>query len=78
MGDPRSTEQGDYKGKLRGEYIWPVSVEIPKTTNVFRGPRAAGQVYDLPQTFLEPNIRASVEYTLTIRISRSMLRSDSK
>jgi hypothetical protein len=76
MGDPRSTEQGDYKGKLKGNYVWPVSVEIP-TTNVCPGSRPTNEVYDLPQTFLEPNIRASVEYTLSIRISRSMLRADS-
>ena len=76
MGDPRSTERGDYKGKLNGDYVWPVSVEIPPT-NVCPGFRPTNEVYDLPQTFLEPNIRASVEYTLSIRISRSMLRADS-
>ena len=74
MGDPRS--QSDYDGKLRGDYIWPISIDIPKTVTLPNGSGGACQVFNLPQTFVEPNSRASIEYSFAIRISRSKLRQD--
>jgi hypothetical protein len=74
--NPRSHRQGDYNGKLRGEYVWPISISLPKSVSLPNGSGGGCQEYRLPQTFVEPNTRASIEYSFTVRISRSKLRSD--
>lgn len=80
MGDPRAPRPSSdtpHSGKLLGHYVWPFSIQLPKTISL---PDAHGspQVYSLPQTFLERNTRASIQYDLTVHISRNKLRADSQ
>jgi hypothetical protein len=64
-------------GKLQGDYLWPISINLPSMVTLPNGSGGA-QVYDLPHTFLERQTRASVQYDLTVRIYRTKLRSDSR
>jgi len=79
MGDPRAPRVSDaaHSGKLQGEYVWPFSIQLPKTVSL-PGNHGCPQEYSLPQTFLERDTRASIQYDLTVLISRNKLRTDSQ
>ncbi|KAF8896106.1 hypothetical protein BD779DRAFT_1433414 [Infundibulicybe gibba] len=53
---------------------WDISIPLPKSISL------PGDAHSsrLPETFLERHTRASVQYDLTIHISRGKLRSDSR
>ena len=61
--------------RLLGHCVWPLSIPIARTVNA---PTGAGDTrsFRLPETFLERNTRVSVQYDLTINVSRGKLRSD--
>ncbi|KAJ7121310.1 hypothetical protein C8R43DRAFT_1033808 [Mycena crocata] len=59
-------------GKLKGEYDWPFSVELPKTYS------KKGETFRLPHTFLDRLAYFSVQYTAELRIARGKLRPDDK
>ena len=61
--------------KLLGHCVWPLSIPIPRTVDA---PTGAGNTrsFRLPETFLERHTRVSVQYDLTINVSRGKLRAD--
>jgi hypothetical protein len=78
--DPRvpSSSEGANSNKLHGLCVWPLSIPIPKVVGIPSSQGDAPQIFQLPETFLERHSGASVQYDLTIRISRGKLRSDSQ
>ncbi|KAJ6551252.1 hypothetical protein B0H19DRAFT_950840, partial [Mycena capillaripes] len=70
MGDPRAadTSSGNGEEKLRGEYHWPFSIEIPELP--------VGEQFRLPHSFADCFSRVSTEYYIVLYINRSKLRSD--
>lgn len=80
-GDSRtpSPQQGqNTSNKLQGSCSFPFSIALPKAVGVPAHPGAAPQIFKLPETFLERHTRASIQYDLTLRISRGKLRADSQ
>jgi hypothetical protein len=79
MDTPRiqSSSEGTTSSKLFGHCVWPLSFPLPKTVVV---PTGSGEMRScrLPETFLERDTRVSVQYDLTINISRGILRSDNR
>lgn len=71
-----STSPGANGSKLCGQCIWPISIVIPRTVNLPSG--SGEQPYHLPETFLERHTGASIQYDLTILISRGKLRADNR
>ncbi|EAU85673.2 hypothetical protein CC1G_10945 [Coprinopsis cinerea okayama7 len=70
-----SPSEGASSSKLIGRCEWPLSIPLPRTVDI---PTASGDVrtYRLPETFLERYTSVSIQYNLTIVISRGKLRSD--
>ncbi|KAF5342240.1 hypothetical protein D9611_001661 [Ephemerocybe angulata] len=70
-----SPSEGASSTKLLGHCVWPLSIPIPRTVEL---PSGGGDVrsYRLPETFLERYTKVSVQYDLTIVVSRGKLRSD--
>jgi hypothetical protein len=62
--------------KLVGHCVWPLSISIARTVDA---PTGAGDTrsFRLPETFLERYTKVSVQYDLTINVSRGKLRADS-
>ncbi|KAL0954346.1 hypothetical protein HGRIS_003340 [Hohenbuehelia grisea] len=81
-GDPRQPgSAGRFSGKLPpGEYAWPFSFAMPPEVTLYVGAGAHGaeRNFRLPQTFLERHARASVQYSVVVRVVRNKLRPDSK
>ncbi|KAJ6551224.1 hypothetical protein B0H19DRAFT_1072969 [Mycena capillaripes] len=73
MGDPRAadTSSGNWEEKLRGEYHWPFSIEIPELPVGSEEER-----FRLPHSFADRFSRVSTEYYIVLRINRGKLRSD--
>ncbi|KDR78972.1 hypothetical protein GALMADRAFT_63777 [Galerina marginata CBS 339.88] len=63
--------------KLLGHCVWPLSITLARTATV---PSGSGELqsFRLPETFLERQTRVSVQYDLTIVVSRGMLRADNR
>ena len=70
-----SPSDADLRDKLLGHCVWPLSITIPRTVVA---PTGAGNTrsFRLPETFLERHTRVSVQYDLTINVSRGKLRAD--
>ncbi|RXW17835.1 hypothetical protein EST38_g8027 [Candolleomyces aberdarensis] len=70
-----SPSEGASSAKLLGHCVWPLSIPIPRTVEL---PSGGGDVrsYRLPETFLERYTKVSIQYDLSIIISRGGLRSD--
>ena len=70
-----SPSEGASSTKLLGHCVWPLSIPIPRSVEV---PSGGGDVrsYRLPETFLERYTKVSIQYDLSIIISRGGLRSD--
>ena len=68
---PSDAAPGD---RLLGHCVWPLSIPIPRTVDA---PTGAGNTrsFRLPETFLERHTRVSVQYDLTINVSRGKLRA---
>lgn len=54
--------------------MWSFSIPLPKTVAVGK----SDVQFRLPETFSERDFAASVQYDLTIHISRAKLRADSQ
>ncbi|KAF9048581.1 hypothetical protein BJ165DRAFT_1526021 [Panaeolus papilionaceus] len=72
-----SPSEGASSNKLLGHCVWPLNISLARSANF---PTGAGDTrsFRLPETFLERHTRVSVQYDLTITVSRGMLRSDNK
>lgn len=70
-----SPSEGASSTKLLGHCVWPLSIPIPRTADL---PSGAGDIrsYRLPETFLERYSKVSVQYDLSVIVSRGKLRSD--
>ena len=79
MDTPRmpSPSEGTASNKLLGHCVWQLSIPLPRIVTV---PLGSGEMRPcrLPETFLERNTPVSVQYDLTIIVSRGMLRSDNR
>ncbi|KAF9068961.1 hypothetical protein BDP27DRAFT_1522613 [Rhodocollybia butyracea] len=69
-----SPSEGVSGTKLFGDCVWNFSIPLPKKVSVGK----SNMQYRLPETFSERDLAASVQYDLTIHISRGKLRSDSQ
>ena len=59
-----------YKGQLQGEYTWPISVTLPKDIEFTPAHESAPRAFPLPNSFNERFIRATINYTATVKITR--------
>ncbi|KAJ7916735.1 hypothetical protein B0H13DRAFT_1608981, partial [Mycena leptocephala] len=80
MGDPRaprrtSSDDCQWEDKLRGEYDWPFSIQLPD-----RLPPSPDEerLFRLPHTFAERFSRSRIEYYFELRINRGKLRADDR
>ncbi|KAK0446292.1 hypothetical protein EV421DRAFT_1933470 [Armillaria borealis] len=81
MRNPRvssSSFNEDHRGKMVGKYVWDFSLPIP--AQVITPPGSSSSMnsqgsgpFRLPQTVLEWNIRAGIQYELFVSIKRSRL-----
>ena len=62
-----------YKEQLQGEYTWPISVTLPKEIKLTPAHETAPRTFLLPHSFSEKFIRATINYTATVKIHRSEL-----
>ncbi|KAJ3739216.1 hypothetical protein DFH05DRAFT_1514389 [Lentinula detonsa] len=69
-----SPSEGANGTKLFGNCIWSFSIPLPKTVAVGK----SGAQFRLPETFSERYLAASVQYDLTIHVSRGKFRTDSQ
>lgn len=79
MGDPRNPEGSSaqkWGEKLQGDYCWPFSIELPRDVTLVAKNRPSGDVFRLPQTFLERFSKAGIQYKLEVRFTRSRLKID--
>ncbi|KDR78970.1 hypothetical protein GALMADRAFT_154856 [Galerina marginata CBS 339.88] len=65
-----------FTGKLHGEYSWPFSIPLPKEVVLPSGKEKEQKSFTLPQTFNERHARGSINYEMSVRISRGKLQSD--
>ncbi|KIM40544.1 hypothetical protein M413DRAFT_445987 [Hebeloma cylindrosporum] len=72
-----SPSEGASSNKLLGHCVWPLSIALARTASV---PTGSGDTrsFRLPETFLERQTRVSVQYDLTVVISRGKLRADNR
>ncbi|KAE9405202.1 hypothetical protein BT96DRAFT_955390 [Gymnopus androsaceus JB14] len=71
-----SPSEGTSGSKLFGDCVWSFSIPLPKTVSV--GKSGSDAQFRLPETFSERELGASVQYDLTIHVSRGKLRADSQ
>jgi hypothetical protein len=98
MGDPRNLGSGIGSGsnnkwseKLKGSYVWPFSITLPKAVSLKDG--GSDTLYRLPEvcrsqsapmtfikfkheTFFERHTRGQIEYEVAVRFTRAKLRPD--
>ncbi|KAJ7067133.1 hypothetical protein C8F01DRAFT_1247532 [Mycena amicta] len=70
MGDPSQPGGPRWTKSLKGQYTWPFSLAIPVTVSV------SGEEYRMPQSFFERHTRGQIEYEISVKLMRPMLRSD--
>lgn len=86
-GEPRNASSSDsdssplpnslkFSGKLKGEYTWPFSIDLPKQVVMASGHRREPQVFHPPQTFNERHTRATISYEICLKLLRNKLRID--
>lgn len=72
-----SSSPGTAGAKLLGNCTWPLSIALPRTVEVATSSGETRECH-LPETFLERHTPVSVQYDLTLHISKGKLRSDSQ
>ncbi|KAJ8072273.1 hypothetical protein AAF712_007749 [Marasmius tenuissimus] len=58
--------------KLVGRNVWPISIALPRTIS------GSSESYQLPETFRESGMDATVQYELTVHVARGKLRTDDR
>lgn len=71
----QSSFDGTSSSKLRGTCKWPLSLSLPRKVNVTNS-HGDTDCYPLPETFLERQMSASIQYDFTLLIGRGKLRTD--
>ncbi|ESK95334.1 hypothetical protein Moror_3906 [Moniliophthora roreri MCA 2997] len=69
-----SPSEGASSSKLSGHCVFPISISLPRVVC----PGNSGVEYQLPETFTEAETHATVQYELTLHISRGKLRADNR
>jgi hypothetical protein len=67
------SQGGQKSGKLKGNFNWPFSIEIPATAK-----SKDGTSFELPHTFVEKSANFNIQYLVELRIVRGKLRQDDK
>lgn len=66
-----------FDGKFCGSYFWPFSFPFPSEI-VVENRNGEPQRHPSPQTFLEREVNANVQYEFVLRMSRGILKADYK
>ncbi|KAF8917285.1 hypothetical protein CPB85DRAFT_1215524 [Mucidula mucida] len=61
--------------KLTGRHTLPFSISLPRTVDITT--KTDTQTFSLPETFLERDSLVTVQYDITVTLSRGKLRADS-
>ncbi|KIK55149.1 hypothetical protein GYMLUDRAFT_176179 [Collybiopsis luxurians FD-317 M1] len=69
-----SPSEGASGSKLYGDCVWSFSIPLPKTVTVGK----SGAQFRLPETLSERDLGVSVQYDLTVHVSRGKFRGDSQ
>ncbi|KAG6857381.1 hypothetical protein H0H87_004743 [Tephrocybe sp. NHM501043] len=69
---------GDKQKYLYGDHFWPFTISLPTELVLPGGPKYTPEVYRLPESFHERHVRASVQYSLHLRLIRGKFRPDKK
>jgi hypothetical protein len=69
-----SPSEGASGSKLFGSCVWSFSIPLPRTATVGK----SGAQFRLPETFSERDLGASIQYDLTVHVSRGKFRGDSQ
>lgn len=62
--------------KLQGEFVWTFAIDLPKQVAVPHGRRKQIELFNLPQTFIERQARASIAYEIMVRFARGKWQTD--
>ena len=65
-----------FDGKLSGSYVWPFFLQFPSEVTVVQD--GEQQKYPTPQTFVERGTNVTIQYSLVIKMTHGILRTDSK
>ena len=60
-----------FKGKLNGDFVWPFSMDLPRTVTLNRGP---SDMYNLPGSV--KTYRVSVNYNISVMVIRGMFSTE--
>ncbi|KAG5728865.1 hypothetical protein E4T56_gene2313, partial [Termitomyces sp. T112] len=75
---PHNNSQINKNQKLSGDHHWPFSIPLPKKVLLPNRRKHETEFYSLPESFHERNIRASVQYSLHLRLTRGKFKADDK
>ncbi|KAG6862471.1 hypothetical protein C0995_000017 [Termitomyces sp. Mi166 len=64
--------------RLSGDHCWPFSITFPKEVRLPSRRNHVPEIFRLPESFNERNIRASVQYSIHLRLTRGKFRADDK
>jgi hypothetical protein len=74
---PPSQGGGKFTGKLKGEYIWPFSIDLQKEVMLPSGVDSNKvDPFTPPQTFNERKTLASINYEISVRVVRGRWKAD--
>ncbi|KAF9473797.1 hypothetical protein BDN70DRAFT_937148 [Pholiota conissans] len=66
--DSTPVEKLTFKGTLHGGYTWPISFDLPKEVEIKK--KQTSRTFPLPQSFSEKFIRATIRYTVWVKVAR--------
>ncbi|KAG6916057.1 hypothetical protein DXG01_008630 [Tephrocybe rancida] len=64
--------------KLTGDHFWPFTIALPKEVLLPSRTKREPELFRLPESFHERHVRASVQYSLHLRLVRGRFRPDNK
>ncbi|KAG6900822.1 hypothetical protein C0993_000141 [Termitomyces sp. T159_Od127] len=73
--DPKSRNR---RQKLSGDHYWPFSISLPKKVLLFNRRKHETEMFHLPESFNERDVRASVKYSIHLRLTRGKFKADDK
>jgi len=86
-GDPRmphpspldfdGSKKTKFNAKLEGTYSWPFSIPFPTEISI---PHRNGtqRVIPTPQSFLERNVNANIQYQVVVHMTHGLFKANSK
>ncbi|KAG6891369.1 hypothetical protein C0992_008080 [Termitomyces sp. T32_za158] len=64
--------------KLSGDHYWPFSISLPKKVLLFNRRKHETGIFRLPESFNERDVRASVQYSIHLRLTRGKFKADDR